>query len=371
MYRNWYGVILLLCVVFPSLAQDSTRVWDGSPLQASFLFPKQETGSAYQFDIEIVYKLRKEKIKPTTYSYFACFPQLKAYNSWVSSGESAEKQLRFGTVLFDYAEYFSRLMQQDIHSSNNLPATKDKFNKQMNDAFGALALDTKYGTDTIRIQFWEGYTDSLLQHTPRITFPETFLDKFSMAYGFGGGYIAYNGDLDTYFREPVLFVNTFHFSYKRFNYGFQFAYGNTQKVRNEFYHAKWQFGDTTRLQQIHTQFSLGYDVVKRERISLTPFVGFSSFRLIQKYPTIPEGEPQSPSKLVLFVGGMIDWGSKPFFKSSHSSFSYGVNTRFLYAPVNYIPAIRGSIFQVSCSLMIFIQSTTTRKLYKAPNRKAL
>lgn len=354
-----YGVVLVfVCLIqFFVEAQDSTYRWDGTPLQSNQFFLAPANVNLYQFDIELVYKITKEKIKPTTYSYYVCYPILKSYNSWISKGDKLNEHLRFGTVLFAYAEYVSRLMQAEIHQSGDFVQTKNRFNKQMNDAFGSIAIDTKYGTDQIRVEFWEKYTDSLLNVTPRITIPETQLDHFSMAYGFGTGYTQYHKDLDLYFKEPVLFVNTFHFSYKRFNYGFQFAFGNTQRVKQDFYHAKWQFGDTTRLQQVHTQFSLGYDVVHRERIKLTPFIGFSAFRLIQKYPVIPEGEPQpNGGKLIFFTGGMIDWGAKPFFKSAYSSFSYGLNTRFLYAPVNYIPAIRGSIFQVSCSLMIYIHT---------------
>lgn len=352
------GLVFVFVYVIQTFAltQDSTYRWNGTPLQSTQFFPAPAVGNSYQFDIELIYKLTKEKIKPTTYSYYVCYPILKSYNSWISVGDKSLEQLRFGTILFAYAEYVSRLMQAEIHQSTDFVQTKNRFNKQMYDAFGSIAVDTKYGTDQIRFEFWEKYTDSLLNVTPRTTIPETTLDHFSMAYGFGAGYTQYHRDLDTYFKEPVLFVNTLHFSYKRFNYGFQFAFGNTQRVKQDFYHAKWQFGDTTRLQQVHTQFSFGYDVIRKERISLTPFIGFSAFRLIQKYPLIPEGEPQSTGKLLLYAGGMIDWGSRPFFKSAYSSFSYGLNTRFLYAPVNYIPAIRGSIFQVSCSLMIYIHT---------------
>jgi hypothetical protein len=346
-------VILSINIGF---SQDSVYYWNGFKFTENDLQITADASRSYQFDIRIVPKWSKEKQGKTTYAQFISKAVLHKKTSWINSSENKENQLRLGNIFLDYAEYKARLLDYEkkpYSFRNNLQQT---FQTDAEAMFGNIAVDCQYGKNEQQLIFWEKYCDSLLSITPRAPFPETEFDRFSLGYGFGPGNTQLMGNLGNYFVSPFSTTNTIYVSWKRMNYSFQLSIAGKNDPLQAYYHPKWEFGDTAVFRQVHNQFTIGYDFVRKPKFILTPFLGFTVFRQAQVSPVIPEGSSQSPARLLVSSGLMFDWRSQSFYETVTSSFRYGLNFRVLYSPVKYMPNMRGSSIHSSISLMIYLDS---------------
>jgi hypothetical protein len=350
-------ILLFLFLGVNSLifSQDSL-VWNGNLLQKTDFKATPITEIPYQFSYELKRGYKKQWFDRTYHIHDEVQAVFIGATSWLNPSSGSGNQLALCQLFFDYVEYESRMLQNELIAGGSINTLYPQKRNSIDQRLSALAIDTKYGQDTIQMQFWRREIDQLLYETKRIEIPEYETDNLIISYGWGGSLLGFDQALATYFTRPVLIANTVGFTHKRHHFGMQLAFNGKSSPKKAYATASYSFPDSARFIVNHPHFVYGFDIIQKKRLSITPIVGLSTMRFTRT--DLPETDltRRGPLKGAFALGLSIDMKSKPFFQTNTSVFRYGLQLRSTYSFFNYAPQLSGPVVGISAGLFIYIEA---------------
>jgi hypothetical protein len=251
-------------------------------------------------------------------------------------------------LYFDCYELESRKLQEAVNLPDNIGW--DEVNlamQQANARISSLRAATDDGKNTGQVAFWRKWMDSSLTATPRLSPPEWIPEKLRLAFDAGTGIAIYNGPLSDYFHPTVGWGYGGGFCYDRFAFEYRMLTAITQ-AKLGFKVADFEFSDSNRLKINQSTFSLGFQVVNRHRLSVIPYIGASTFRVLNRDVNSGSIYAKGRASLNAEAGFMSEWRFYHLLQNNQTQFFWKLLFKAGYAPVNYLNAIEGGAlkFQV-------------------------
>lgn len=349
------GSLFFLFTLISFWSWSQERYWSNARLNASDFHAQAFPATPFQVKYDLVVSPYKEKIGKTKHSHYRANAVMYKAESWIAADSLQELRLRYANVIFDFAEYYSRRLEEEINISNSQGKLAE-WKRTLDNEIGRIAIDTRYGTASDRIIFWENYIDNLLRETFRKDVPDYKYERFSIGYYWGATTHQFTGLIGQTFSDPYCVTNGAYFTWKRVYYGFQLAFPGRSVPSSAYYSEKYQFPATATFKASYQHFNIGYEIIRKPRFIVTPFVGLTTLRFIRTDVPKKPGEYSDPLKGSPNAGMAIDFRSVEFFINNSYQFRYGLTLRGSYSPVKYAPKLIGNCLSFTVGISLYMDA---------------
>jgi hypothetical protein len=349
--------LIVILFLFPALfvsAQD-TISWSSSVILNTVWEKHDSTIPQFRFKATIRIANRREKLGKTQHHH------LMAYPGWLKGESSlpdslAERYKSLAQLYFDCYELEARILQELINLPNALVEDELSISLiRVRNQIAAIGKATNEGQDRKQMSFWKHRLDSCLTATPRMFPPDFRQGLLGMEIDAGPGTVSYNGELGSYFTTKIGWGWGLGTTIGNFTLGYRTLRSFTH-AKQDFSVMDFAFSDTNRLQVNQSTWSLGYQVLNTYRWTITPYLGISTFRIINRDQ--PQGSLFEKSRVSYNAEGGIagEWRFYHFYQNNGAQFFWKLLLKAGYAKVNYLDEIDGGAFKFQLGIGWTIRS---------------
>lgn len=265
-----------------------SRDWQEGPIsskdfQGSYL-PLGGQSSNVKFRLDL--KDHTERRGDSIFKVKLVLNLIEQSNSGLDPKADTASLFRFYQACFDLYELYRRKAQKEIHQEARIveyPKILENYQAEALNQVNRLRVETAYGNDLESLEKWEQDIALQLASEKARSLPKFKLaNKLGLAMEFGMGAQVPYGPLGTYLNPNSGYIVGYAFTYHKFHLWFQGNFGNGSL--KQAYHteeANWGKHQVLRVNQY--QVSLSYRAFEKDRISLHPFIGYSSLDMDQGF----------------------------------------------------------------------------------------
>jgi hypothetical protein len=360
--KRWLTA-LFTGAILTGLAQTADTVYWTSSAAEDAVWPQPVSPAIpFQFTARIVFANRAEKISGTWHTHFvanACWLRNESF----MADSVAERCKPLAQLYFDCYELEARRLQETL----NLPHTyyySDELNASAERAramIASLRTVTNDGRDAKQLAYWRNWMDSSLVATPRLYPPNWEQGQFTFGFDMAGGTVIPAGSMSHYFDPLAGWGYGAGFRVKRFAFDYRMLHTYTSP-KLPFSVADFSFSDTNRLQLNQATWSIGIEAIRRERWSVVPYAGLSTFRILNR--DINDASLFSKSRVSAgFEGGVFaEWRFFHFYQSNHAQFYWKLLFKGGYETISFLNTVDGGTFKFQLGIGFSLRSVVNTRL---------
>lgn len=270
------------------VAQNDTLEWNEN-VCGNQMWLQAPTGETLLFTGRIAIEKKREHVQKSLQIHYHATAQWLVNESYLLADRKTELTI-LAQLYFDCYEYQSRLCFQAINREREVDfqvqQAKNDAESKAQIMIAQIKQETENGANAEALEKWRSKLNMMLSITPRITIPDFETERFSLGFDMGYAFTSLNGTVSQLFTSKGGFAYGATLITKRV---FIDAHSSTEIVDPKLNYSKkdFYFTDSTRTRLKQVQFVIGWNIVNTKRFSCSPYIGISSFRILNY--TEPKG----------------------------------------------------------------------------------
>jgi len=334
-------VLLVLLPFFGQAQSYDSVAWSHAALSEVY-WPKAASPSV-PFQFTAVFTLAEKQLKSgrTLHEHFYVEPRWIRSQSFVADS-LRDLYLPLAQLYFDWYELEARKAQEVINTARTSgPSIVTGLKERADQYVEHIRTITEEGKNTVEMQKMRQYIDSALNATPRIDVPEWKEERFGLGFDLGSGASAFYGNLQNYFGAVSGYALGGGFHIHPFYLDIRLLAAETQSKLG-FTQEDFKFTDSSRLQLRQASLNVGVRLFNHPKWAVVPFLGFTTFRIINRDEPKASLYGKGPASVNLEGGLLAEWRFLPVYQNNQLLFSMKLIFRTSYAITNYLYSIDGS-----------------------------
>jgi hypothetical protein len=360
--KRWLTV-LFTGTIISGLAQTADTVsWTSSAaLHADWLQPGSPD-EPFRFSGYLELENRSKKIGRTWHTHFEARAWWLNHQSFMADSV-AERCKPLAQLYFDCYELEARKLQETVNVESPFFPVNDLADSEER-ARGMIAWlhqATNEGRDETQLSYWRKWMDSSLVATPRLYPPNWEQGNFEFGIDLSPGTMFPAGNLSGVFGPSFGLGYGAGFRVKRFAFDYRMLH-TWPSPGKPFSVADFSFGDTSRLRLNQSTWSIGVQLIRKERWSLVPYLGVSTFRVLNR--DVNDASLFSKSRVSAgFEGGVLaEWRFLHFYQSNHAQFYWKLLFKAGYEKVSFLHTIDGGTLKLQLGIGFSLRSVVNTRL---------
>ena len=202
--------LILLCLWSMALQAadyEAKRYWSKEPLTMSDFRGKKTDRDTTEFKLRYRFEtaLATQREGLDIFNYYRCNLYMDQYTSWISPEAQSHNGLRLCQIGFDMLEVYRRKIALALskYSFSQQNEVIRVYQKNFDEWFEGMKLDTRYGTDTTKIKIYESLVIIEMQNQPDFDPSQVRLGQCEVNYFVAAGACGLWSDNNYFDDTPV------------------------------------------------------------------------------------------------------------------------------------------------------------------------
>lgn len=353
---NWLRFLVCCSISFSGMSQQQDTIrWSADATTTHSWIDTTVGRESFLFIAGIDWDMQRKNYYKTTHSHLVTTAKWLHSESFMNDS-LASRYKPLAQLYFDCYELGSRKLQQLINlPSIDVSAEYIQSYQWVSDQIERINEETQFGLNQVAMTRNRQQMDSLLAANPRMFIPNYVAGKIGLVADLGTGVTAINGDLATYFKTLPAFGYGVGLRVKRCAFDYRALHSFSQ-AKQAFSVADFKFTDTNQLQINQSTWSFGYQLMNQERWSIIPYIGLSTFRVINRDE--PKGSlfEKGRASYNFEAGCMAEWRFQQFYQSNTAQIFWKLLFKAGYAPVDYLDKVKGNALKFQIGIGFSVKS---------------